>query len=167
MLAAAVGTAPGTARTKKKCPGIVQVIKMGVISGLESQNGRPSDPRASIVVPADGQPWRCPAGKPWHEFVSCKCHVGTRMLSYVQTPVAKTSEWLCCLVGSIVGWTWTVREDDRRASQVVVRDRKVVRECALCIGMSAAAMAVAAMVDTRTDSSRTDRSHHLHGCLSA
>ena len=39
MLAAAVGTAPGTARTKKKCPGIVQVIKMGVISGLESQNG--------------------------------------------------------------------------------------------------------------------------------
>ena len=58
MLAAAVGTAPGTARTKKKCPGIVQVIKMGVISGLESQNGRPSAPRASIVVPADGQPWR-------------------------------------------------------------------------------------------------------------
>ena len=70
MLAAAVGTAPGTARTKKKCPGIVQVIKMGVISGLESRNGHLSAPRASIVVPADGQPWRRPAGKPWHEFVS-------------------------------------------------------------------------------------------------
>ena len=42
MLAAAVGTAPGTARTKKKCPGIVKVIKMGVISGLESQNNAPS-----------------------------------------------------------------------------------------------------------------------------
>ena len=96
-----------------------------------------------------------------------QCHVGTRMLSCVQTPVAKSSEWLRCLVGSIVGWTWTVREDGRRPAQVVVRDRKVVRECALCIGMSAAMMAVAAMVDTRTDSSRTDRSHHLHGCLSA
>ena len=53
-----------------------------------------------------------------------------------------------------------VREDGRRPAQVVVRDRKVARECALCIGMSAAVMAVAAMVDTRTDSPRTDRSHH-------
>ena len=95
-----VGTAPGTARTKKKCPGIVQVIKMGVISGLESQNGRPSAPRASIVVPADGQPWRCPAGKPWHEFVSCCSHAGRRLPPYVRRALARDSGWLRCLVGS-------------------------------------------------------------------
>ena len=100
MLAAAVGTAPGTARTKKKCPGIVQVIKMGVISGLESRNGHLSAPRASIVVPADGQPWRCPAGKPWHEFVSCCSHAGRRLPPYVRRALARDSGWLRCLVGS-------------------------------------------------------------------
>ena len=100
MLAAAVGTAPGTARTKNKCPGIVQVIKMGVISGLESQNGRPSAPRASIVVPADGQPWRCPAGKPWHEFVSCCSHAGRRLPTYVRRALARDSGWLRYLVAS-------------------------------------------------------------------
>ena len=100
MLEAAVGTAPGTARTKTKCPGIVQVIKMGVISGLESHNGRPSAPRASIVVPADGQPWRCPAGKPWHEFGSCCSHAGRRLPTYVRRALARDSGWLRCLVGS-------------------------------------------------------------------
>ena len=71
-----------------------------VISGLESQNGRPSDPRASIVVPADGQPWRCPAGKPWHEFVSCCSRAGRRLPTYVRRALARDSGWLRCLVGS-------------------------------------------------------------------
>ena len=167
MLAAAVGSTPEVVRTRPMAPRDRQSKIMGVLTGQNQNFHQRRSQIEPCAIMADGSRWPHPAGKPWHEFVPCKCHVGTRMLSCVQTPVAKTSEWLRCLVGSIVGWTWTSRETSRRPAQVVVRDRKVVRECALCIGMSAAVMAVAAMVDTRTDSSRTDRSHHLHGCLSA
>ena len=49
---------------------------MGVISGLESQNGRPSAPRASIVVPADGQPWSTFTG--YYDENSGECRLRQR-----------------------------------------------------------------------------------------
>ena len=55
------------------------------------------------------------------------------------------------------------RRAPRRPTEEDLRDRKVTRGRALCIGMSAGIMRNATMVEARSNSPRADRPHHHHG----
>ena len=57
----------------------------------------------------------------------------------------------------------TLNERARRPAQVDLRDRKVARGRAHCIGMSAGMIPIETVVKGRADSPRSDRPHLLHG----
>ena len=102
----------------------------------------------------------CPAGEPWHQFVGSGCHAGSDVLSYGRTRLERATGRLRSLVGSNGGWTLTVTRNSRRPTKVGSRDRKVARDRALCIGMSAGMMRIATMVEERPYSTLDER--HLH-----
>ena len=102
----------------------------------------------------------CPAGEPWHQFVGSGCHAGSDVLSHGRTRLERASGRLPCLVGSNGGWTLTVTRRARRPTKVGPRDRKVARDRAHCIGMSAGMMRIATMVEELPNSTLDER--HLH-----
>ena len=57
----------------------------------------------------------------------------------------------------------TLNERARRPAQVDLRDRKVARGRAHCIGMSVGMIPIETVVKGRADSPRSDRPHQLHG----
>ena len=102
----------------------------------------------------------CPAGEPWHQFVGSGCHAGSDVLSYGRTPLESATGRLRCLVGSNGAGRLSVTRNSRRPTKVGSRDRKVARDRALCIGMSAGMMRIATMVEERPYSTLDER--HLH-----
>ena len=106
------------------------------------------------------RPQACPAGEPWHQFVGSGCHAGSDVLSHGRTRLERASGRLRSLVGSNGGWTLKLARRARRPAKVGPRDRKVARDPALCIGMSAGMMRIATMVEERPNSTLDER--HLH-----
>ena len=102
MLAAAVESAPGVARTRPVAPRDRGSIRKVAISGLDCRFGRPRPPGLDGGCPADSRLQACSAGEPWHQFVRSGCRAGKRVLSYGRTPVPGASGRLRCLVGSNV-----------------------------------------------------------------
>ena len=102
----------------------------------------------------------CPAGEPWHQFVRSGCHAGSDVLSYGRTPLESAVGRLRSLVGSHGVRILKLARRARRPAKVGPRDRKVARDPALCIGMSAGMMRIAAMVEEGPNSTLDER--HLH-----
>ena len=137
-------------------------IRKKSISGPDARFGHRRSCRRDGGRFCQQAPWRCPSGKPWHHFVDCGRHVGNNVLPYGRTHVESTVERFRRPVGSDEPSISTVGEQGHRSAMVGVRDRKVVRAPDLCIGMSAGIMRVAPMAEARSNSTRADRSHHLH-----
>ena len=133
-------------------------------SGQSSRSGHRRSCRRDGGRFCQQAPWRCPSGKPWHQFVSSGCHAGNNVLPYGRTHIESTVERFRGPVGSDEPSISTVGKQGHRSAMVGVRDRKVVRAPDLCIGMSAGIMRVAAMAEARSNSPRADRPQHLIGC---
>ena len=89
MLAAAVGSAPGVARTRPMAPRDRRSKRMGVITGLEARFGHLRSLQRHPRCSADSQPWTCAAGKPCREFGLFSRHAGMCVLSYDRTHLQK------------------------------------------------------------------------------
>ena len=112
MLAAAVESAPGVARTRPVAPRDRGSIRKVAISGLDCRFGHPRPSGLDGGCPRASRLQACSAGEPWHQFVGSGCRAGKQVLSYGRTPVPGASGRLRCLVGSNVlcflaprGWT--------------------------------------------------------------
>ena len=130
---------------------------------LSGPKVRPDHRRPSRLdggSPLACRPQACPAGEPWHQFVGSGCHAGSDVLSYGRTPVERAKERLRSLLGLHGGWTLKLARRARQPTKVGPRDRKVARDPALCIGMSAGMMRIATMVEEGPNSTLDER--HLH-----
>ena len=112
--------------------------------------------------PAEGSPascrlQACPAGEPWHQFVGCGCRAGCDVLSYGQTHLQSAFGKLRGLVGSDGLSIMMLARRMRQPAQVEMRDRKVARGAARCIGMVAVVMLATAVDDRLSNSSLADR----------
>ena len=143
MLAAAVESAPGVARTRPVAPRDRESIRKVATSGLDCRFGHPRPSGLDGGCPRASRLQACSAGEPWHQFVGSGRRAGKQVLSYGRTPVPSASGRFRCLVGSNVLSFLAPQAFLLRPTKVGPRDRKVARGRVLCVGMSAGALAIA------------------------
>ena len=80
LLAAAVESAPGVARTRPVAPRDRGSIRKVAISGFDSRFGRPRPSGLDGGCPRASRLQACSAGEPWHQFVGSGCHAGKQVL---------------------------------------------------------------------------------------
>ena len=143
MLAAAVESAPGVARTRPMASRDRESIRKVAISGLDCRFGHPRPSGLDGGCPRASRLQACSAGEPWHQFVGSGCRAGKQVLSYGRTPVPSASGRFRCLVGSNVLSFLAPRAQAHRPTKVGPRDREEARGPDLCVRMDASALEVA------------------------
>ena len=154
MLAAAVGSAPGVARTRPMALRDRGSIRKVATSGPKVRFGHRRPSWLDGGSPLACRLQACPAGEPWHQFVRSGCHAGSAVLSYGRTPLESAIGWLRCLVRSFEPCILTVADSSGDRRRWKRRDRKVARAASHCMGSTTGMVRAAAMVDTTSDSPR-------------